>query len=1088
MTRARSSRCTEAEIRAGRFALSESAICEVSWVADAGSLTASGPAVGAAHMNRKRRVMVGTQSIFTGLWLALLVGRLVTAQASDVPLPLQDLAVRTWSKEEGLPDNSVMAVLQTQDGYLWVGTQRGLARFDGVRFVAVNPARTMGEAAFVVTALCEDSAGRLWVGTQDHGLFHYDDGVLVRFAASGLPADTSVNAIAEDPGGFLWVGTSAGLIRMSGDSAMRFTVKEGLPHDAVSNVSVARSGTVWITTIGGMSQYKGNRLLPVDFQADAAGRSPGFLGVYEDRQGNLWAFGDTYLVNLAEGKRVNYFRSGDTSSVRIWSLCESRNGQLWIGTSGQGLFCFAGDRFLPLALRAGGVASDVRALCEDREGNLWLGTRGDGLVRLQPRNGRVLTAADGIPPGPARLVTFDAAGKGLLGFGNRGLFSSRGEVFSQAATELRPSIQNLVASACAARDGTLWIGTLGAGLYCKHGQQAVRYTMADGLSDEAVLVLAESAGGAVWAGTRSGSLHRFEGGKLTSFGRGAGLPGEPVTAMLPDAQGALWIGTEGGVLLREVAGQFGRVTSAQELAGQPIRALHADATGRLWIGAGTSLACLHNDRLWVLRSETRAVGETVWGILTDTEGNVWYATGASVSRIASHALTRMLEAEPPIRPLVCFQMGVLTNTANQWGWPRAAQSVDGRLWFATPAGVVVFNPTSLKQETQPPAVLIESVLADGVRLSRQNLGDERLRPKLSPPWRSSSAPIRLGADLRSLEIQYTAPYLSNPETVQFRHKLDGFDVDWVEDGPERRVRYGRLPNGDYQFQVRASSTSGLWPDVSASFSFVIPTPLWRTGWAIGGYGLAVAAIVAAVVRWASHRRLRAQLARLAQQEAMQKERMRIAQDMHDDIGSKLTKISFMSERARGELRGQDPVAGKLDAIATTSRDLLKTLDEIVWAVNPRNDDLEHLAAYLGQYATEYFQNTAVECEVRIPRQLPSHPLSAELRHNVFLAFEEALNNVLKHAQASVVRVNMALSPEPFEITITDNGRGFDVPPVTVGGRSAEASGQPQDQDGLHNLRQRLADVGGQCQLRSEPGQGTTVSLRFPLTRERAVQT
>jgi signal transduction histidine kinase len=235
----------------------------------------------------------------------------------------------------------------------------------------------------------------------------------------------------------------------------------------------------------------------------------------------------------------------------------------------------------------------------------------------------------------------------------------------------------------------------------------------------------------------------------------------------------------------------------------------------------------------------------------------------------------------------------------------------------------------------------------------------------------------------------------------------------------------------------------------------------------------------------SNRRLRRRLAVLAQQQAMARERMRIAQDMHDEIGSKLTKISYLSERARGELEGQEPVARKLNSIANTSRNLLQSLDEIVWAVNPHNDTLEHLAAYLGHYATEYLQNTAVECQLHIPQGLPHHPLSAEARHNLFLAFEESLNNALKHGRASRIRVDMWAEPGLFEINVADNGCGFDVEAVTSAKHDPMAPAEKRIGNGMQNLRQRLADVGGQCGIRSQPGQGTTVTLTVPLGTARS---
>jgi signal transduction histidine kinase len=345
----------------------------------------------------------------------------------------------------------------------------------------------------------------------------------------------------------------------------------------------------------------------------------------------------------------------------------------------------------------------------------------------------------------------------------------------------------------------------------------------------------------------------------------------------------------------------------------------------------------------------------------------------------------------------------------------------------------------------------------------------------------SNAPARFPSAVRSLDIHFTALDLSAPEKVRFRHRLDGSDSDWVVDNDlnRREVHYPLLAYGAYTFHVQAGYSDQAWLENEASFRFLIPTPFWRTQWAVAIYIFLGLIFAGALARVILARRFRRRLATLAAQQAMERERMRIARDMHDEIGSKLTKISFMTERAKRELQGQEPVARKLDSIAGTSRDLLQTLDEIVWAVNPHNDTLEHLAAYLGQYATEYLQNTAVECELHIPRGLPHHPLSAEARHNLFLAFEESLNNALKHGRATRVRVDMHLAPAQFEITIEDNGRGFDSTATeTVPDKIDPASGRHGN--GLRNMRQRLDILGGQCTIRSKPGHGTTVILSVPL--------
>ncbi len=395
------------------------------------------------------------------------------------------------------------------------------------------------------------------------------------------------------------------------------------------------------------------------------------------------------------------------------------------------------------------------------------------------------------------------------------------------------------------------------------------------------------------------------------------------------------------------------------------------------------------------------------------------------------------------------------------GFPMAVKSGDGRLWFSMPGHVVSIDPRKIEANSPPQPVYIEKVLVNDIELSLS--GETR-------------QPLRLPARLTSLEIRFAALNLAEPEKVRFQHKLDGFDSGWAEGGAERRVRYGRLPYGNYLFHVRARNENGLWSESESQLAVVYPIPAWRSTGATVAYGLAVVGCVVLVVWAASHRRLRLKLEGLARQQAMDKERMRIAQDMHDEIGSKLSKIAYLSDIMN--LRSNGSEAENLRSIAGTSRDLLQSLDEIVWAVNPRNDSLERLAAYLGHYATEYLQDTPVELDMDLPAGLPDHALSAETRHNLFLAFEEALANALKHSGATKINVSMKLAGSRFSITVQDNGKGFAAGATTVRNGGG---------NGLGNMRQRLRDVEGDCQVESSLQKGTTVHLTLELLDEKPKQ-
>jgi signal transduction histidine kinase/ligand-binding sensor domain-containing protein len=1027
-------------------------------------------------------VTASKTSLLRGILFAAAIVYLVLAPqfagADSPPATFpQDLTLRAWTKKQGLPDDSVTSVLQSHDGYLWVGTFSGLARFDGVRFAMISPQKVKSNSAICITALCEDSKGNLWIGTQDNGLFCYQNGVVNPCPQRDGFNTRTINSIAEDNKGALWVGTPSGLARFEGSNFSHFTTTNGLPNDFVSNVHVARSGTVWITTRGGICQFKNDKPELVQFQTDSPGRNPESLGVYEDRRGKLWAFGDTYLVNLTDNKHLNHFGSGDAASTRIWSLCEGRNGELWIGTSGKGLYCFAEDKFLPATLHNGEIDSDVRAICEDRQGNLWLGTHGDGLVRLQPRNINVLDVNDGLPNRSPVCIAITPDSRAVVGFNSAGLYAGTAGNFAQFPA--RPSLQNQVSSLCITPDSNVWVGTPGAGLYCVAQQRMMHLTTADGLSDNAIVSLGAEANGSVWVGTAS-HLHRVFNGVIDSFGETEGLPNRPVTAISATDEASVLFGFDDGSVFRENHGQFHRLITAEFSDTKPIRALCEDSSGRIWVGAGNRLGCVAGNHFLSWNLPSGATDKTILGITDAKDGDLWFSTDRSVYCIPQKELSAWLSSQSPFRPQLIFRAESVQAVSAAYGWPRAVRSPAGALWFATDGGILTVDSGSSVVDTAPPPVLIEEISVNGQLLPRA--------PEKALANGKSDLTAHFPSTVRSLDIHFTALDLSAPEKIRFRHRLEGSDSDWVVDGDlTREVHYPLLAYGPYTFRVQAGSADQEWFDSEATFRFVIPTPIWRTQWALTAYVIGGLILAGALARMVLARRFRHRLAALAAQQAMERERMRIARDMHDEIGSKLTKISFMSELAKRELKEQNPVSQKLDSIAGTSRDLLQTLDEIVWAVNPHNDTLEHLAAYLGQYATEYLQNTAVECELHIPRGLPHHPLSAEARHNLFLAFEESLNNALKHGRANRVRVDMQVEPSQFELTIEDDGCGFD-PDLTKAPSSGSGFSSGRSENGLQNMCQRLELLGGRCAIRSSAGHGTTILLSVPLTPATAAKT
>lgn len=999
---------------------------------------------------------------------------LFTAVSVEADSKLGDYTVTHWTRDNGLPDNSVTCLLQTRDGFLWIGTDNGLTRFDGLNFVPLRLSVEHSGGAKQITALYQDEKDRLWIGTRGDGLWCLASGVVSRFSPPLGLNSSAVTCITGDRATGLWVGTTNGLSWSLGTNVTLFTVVQGLPSAIISSVHVSGTDTVWITTRKGMCQFKDGRLSPLEFQTDGPGGSTEMIGMYNDQSGNLWAFGDTYLVNLNDGKRFNYFRSGDTTSLRIWCSCQGRDGQLWIGTSGQGVFSFADGRFRPLSLREASLGSDVQSIHEDAGGNLWLGTFSSGLVRLQARRVQTLDAVSGLPAETASCLAATADGPVWVGYADEGLFVRQGEHFDRCKMQRDEEPFNLITSVAATAKGEVWAGTLGLGLIHLKDGVATRLTTENGLSDDEITAIAAQRDGSVWVGTTAGTVHHLSGNQISSYGPQAGLANAPVSCILATDSGKIFVGNENGGLTQLVGKKFVTVDPAAVLSGVPVRALYEDGTGRLWIGTqGKGLACAKDGWLAVWDTKAGFSDNEVTGILADDLGRLWINTRIGVLVMFPASVNFTNGTLPELETVKEYEQSSLGVVSR--GWPQAVKTSDGHLWFAGPHAVYSLDPHDFHAATSLFPVELESILVNGQPLNFRNTfgGMDQLDAK---------PPLRLPFNMRTLEFEFTKPSLDAPEQVQFQHRLDHFDKDWVDGANERRVRYNGLPLGQYQFHVRARNPDGTWGQ-DASVMFELPLPFWRQPWVILTESMLAVFLVIAGARLFFHRRLRLKLARISQQEAMERERMRIARDMHDEIGSRLTRISYFSELA---LQDEVPSRLSLQSIAGTIRDLLKTLDEIVWAVNPQNDTLENLAEYLGHYVTEYLQNTTVRCKLNIPPNLPPSVLSAESRHNIFLAFEEAIGNALRHSGATSIEIDMNLLARRFVICIQDNGRGFDPAGSTNAAEAQNQSAPPvrsRKGNGLENMRERLVGVGGEARIESRPGQGTKVTFSVPINTE-----
>jgi len=475
----------------------------------------------------------------------------------------------------------------------------------------------------------------------------------------------------------------------------------------------------------------------------------------------------------------------------------------------------------------------------------------------------------------------------------------------------------------------------------------------------------------------------------------------------------------------------------------------------LWIGySGAGAGRLRAGHFALIGTE-QGLHDGYICALAGEGGALWFASDHGIFQVWQRDLDAVAEGRAErVLSLVYGRDQALPNLQANYGYaPGAARSRDGRLWFPMSTGVAVAHPDRVQNNGVPPPVLIERVAVDGRTL------DLRL----------AQATLTLPPGHRRLELEFTALSFVAPESTRLRHRLEGWDEDWQETGPQRRVSYSRLPEGDYLFRVTACNDAGVWSEPGAALAFRVQPFLWQTWWFKVLAGLTLVGLAAAGVRERERRKHRREMERLERQNLMERERARVAQDLHDDLGAGLTEIGLLGSLAQRHNVLPERPQQHLQQITAKASEMVTSLDEIVWAINPRHDSVVSLSHYFCEYAQHFLELTQIRCRMEVAKDLPACPLNSEQRHSLFLAFKEALTNVARHSRASEAWIRIAAQDRTLLVAVEDNGQGMTPPPPPGAGG-----------DGLANMSRRLEQIGGRCEIQSGPERGTSVRFVLPL--------
>ena len=953
-----------------------------------------------------------------------------SASALDPGKALTQYVHRSWHTEDGLPQVSAMAIAQSSDGYIWIGTRNGLARFDGIRFTIFDKANTPEIRDSEIYSLAADHEGTLWIGTTA-GLTSLRDGrfraitsadgippgailslyvsrsgnVWIgcsgvayerrgrRFFLHKMPVNADVLALAESDGA-IWAATSGGLVRIRDEATTLFTTANGLPDNKVLSVAFA-NGDLWIGTAAGAARmHRG-----------------------------------TILRDVPDALRDH----------EVWAIARDRDDSLWFGTRRGVVRLSSRGVEVDTSGRDGLSSNYVDALYEDREGTLWVGTQLDGVNQICGSSITTWSSTEGLGGDAVWTIAGDANGKTYVGTEGGGIFV----IENGHAAALQPAhglTSKTIISLALARDGTLWAGSYDRGLFSLRNGKWASISKKDGLPSDMINAI-EPDGATLWVGTALG-LCRIDGRRITTFHTSDGLPSDVIDAIHRDRRGRLWAATENGVSVFD-GGRFNSRIGSQLLPQQASYSLYEDAAGGMWAGMHRGL--LHvapNGRIQILTSREGLAQDEIRSIQQDRAGDFWLTCSKGVFRVSRRDLERGQITSRLLGPGDGMKHGECTYGSSPTSWAAP----DGSIWFATSRGAARLDPTLASRGVPPSPVLVERLLVDG-----------------------KPAPIERQLDLQpgtgKLEFHFTSPSFAAPKQIQYRYRLDGYDDNWIDAGNERVARYTHIPPGSYRFRV--SAHDGRSGGDEARVAVVVRPTFAQTGWfrALVVTALLLAGVVLYLRRV---QRIRTQYA------AVIAERNRIAREFHDTLAQLLVGIGFHLDAAIDGL-ADDPRLRAIEEELGRARKLARqSLSDTRRALlDMRPDVLERgdLAAAVIAVGDETKKASAIDVTVQVigePRRF-----DARAEQHILRIAQEGITNAVRHSGAQKIRVELCFGIEEIALSISDNGSGP---------RSLTDSGPLRL--GFIGIRERAAEIGGRLSVTSRPGEGVTVMLTVPLRDRR----
>jgi ligand-binding sensor domain-containing protein/two-component sensor histidine kinase len=1018
-----------------------------------------------SFQNSKSRAVTGVPITVKGIEKKVIEVKPVKA----LPLRSKDAAtshIQYLDVEQGLSYSFVYAVLEDQRGNLWFGMDgTGMTKYDGVNFY--NYTTREGLVENTVISIVEDKKGNIWFGTYG-GVSKFDGTKFTEYTKDQGMLKSQVSSIYEDHDENMWFNSESGSTKFDGKNFIHYTVKEGLPSDTVYACTQDRKGNMWFATHKGIARFDGKMFTWFEKENNTIS----ITSILEDKQGNIW-FGSTNngLFKFDGTSIAKYTVKEGLSSNMIWSLMEDNNGAIWISTSFGGINKFDGKKFTNYNIKEGLSNSKVRQIIQDRSGNIWFGTDGGGVNKLKEAGFQYIVPDDMLRNNRVRPIIKDNDGNVWLGTEGGGVGrikidpGRQYEISFNYYTAKDGIFDNGQRALMKDKEKNIWIGTTGGGLTKFDGVNFTNYSLQQGLSSVTVMSLLEDSRGNIWVGTRVGGITKYDkeadkagNSYFTHYKEKDGVYGPTILSIIEDSKGNIWFGTDGFGVGKYDGAHLINYTEREGLFAKTVTSIFEDKKGNIWFGTSAAGICRFDGKNFTYYTEKNGLSNNnVWSINEDSSGNIWTGTDRGHN---------------------VFVPGSDNNyTIYNFGLNDGLKAIDfnlrsvcidntNRIWWGTGKNIATRDLNIPFKNYDVSSLKLNSLDINGIFYDYRNL-TKNLSNNMSfsgvNPYDNNPNDLTLAYNQNHLTFHFSAIDWSAPDKIKYSYRLLGLENNWSDPSPDAFADYRNLVYGHYELQIKAIGQSQVWT-APISYKFTIRPAWWQTWW-FKAATIVFAIIAIICVLWLIYLyRLRKQKILLEKKLAVQYERQRISADLHDDIGSTLSSINIYAGLAKKQSDNQL----YLDSISQNINEVVGKLDDLVWSIKAGHDTLGNIADRLRLYAEPITRSKEISFSISINDDLKEVKPPEGIKHHLYMTTKELINNAIKHADCKNIKIEFKNAGDNLNVVIKDDGKGFNESTIR------------KDRNGLKNITQRVKEMDGEIDIRSSLKDGTIVSIEIPV--------